>query len=136
MARRSSSMSCCGTPNADGAAGFGRSRMPSACSQLDSARSEPTGGEPSHEELPLGEKKRPDSDASSPLPEALGGVGPPETVLSSAVMARLDRMEATMQLMLQKMVERDARDAASRAAWLARGHAEDPCGGTSSALAA
>lgn len=39
-------------------------------------------------------------------------------------MARLDKMESTMQLMLQKMLERDERDAASRAAWLAP--ANDP----------
>lgn len=62
-------------------------------------------------------------------------VGPAEVVSPSAVMARLDRMEATstarldrveatMQLMLQMMVERNKRDAASRSAWLqADGHA-------------
>ena len=48
-------------------------------------------------------------------------------VLASAVMTRLDRVERTMQQMLRKMVERDAREAAVHAAWLA-----SPLGATAS----
>jgi hypothetical protein len=97
--------SCC-------SAGLFASAAPPTAASPTAASPRPHRGEAAADSAHRGE-----AAADSAHAARASGAATADAVPNSVVMARLDRMEATMQLMLQKMTERDAREAASHAAW-------------------